>query len=120
MITRIFKKQCSCCGKKTRKNIIKFADHYICSEECMVDFFYGLTLEEITELEERDKIINKDSYLWLENYDKWNSKYSRLIKIMLLIMIPITISDIVNKDYVSILIDIFVVTANLVALKDNK
>ena len=29
-------------------------------------------------------------------------------------------SKLKHKDYVSILIDIFVVTANLVALKDNK
>ena len=33
------KKQCSNCGKISRKIVVNYAGYDICSEECMIEFF---------------------------------------------------------------------------------
>ena len=62
---RLFKKrECSNCGKKTRKGI-NYAGHEICSENCMIEFLKNITTEELLELEIKDRQINQDYYRWL-------------------------------------------------------
>ena len=62
---RLFKKrECSNCGKKTRKGI-NYAGYEICSENCMIGFFKNITTEELLELEIKDRQINQDYYRWL-------------------------------------------------------
>ena len=48
------KKECSCCGNKTRKGI-NYAGYEICSENCMVEFFKNITTEELLKLEMKDR-----------------------------------------------------------------
>ena len=62
---KLFKKrECSNCGKKTRKGI-NYAGYEICSENCMIEFFKNITTEELLELEIKDRQINQDYYRWL-------------------------------------------------------
>ena len=62
---KLFKKrECSNCGKKTRKGI-NYAGYKICSENCMIEFFKDITTEELLELEVKDRQINQDYYRWL-------------------------------------------------------
>ena len=58
------KRECSNCGKKTRKGI-NYAGYEICSENCMMEFFKNITTEELLELEVKDRQINQDYYRWL-------------------------------------------------------
>ena len=58
------KKECVNCGKKTRK-VINYAGYDICSESCMLGFFKDITVEELLELDKKDREINKDFYRWL-------------------------------------------------------
>ena len=46
MLKLFQKKKCNCCGKKTNK-CINYAGYYICSENCMIDFFKDITIEEL-------------------------------------------------------------------------
>ena len=58
------KKECCNCGKKTRK-VINYAGYDICSESCMLEFFKDITVEELLELDKKDREINKDFYRWM-------------------------------------------------------
>ena len=61
MFDFIKKKECSNCGKKTRKTI-NYAGYDICSKSCMVEFFKNKTPEELLDLNKKDMNINKDFY----------------------------------------------------------
>lgn len=61
MFDFIKKKECSNCGKKTRKTI-NYAGYDICSKNCMVEFFKNKTPEELLDLNKKDMKINKDFY----------------------------------------------------------
>ena len=70
---RLFKKrECSNCGKKTRKGI-NYAGHEICSSECMVEFFKDVTMKELIELKRKDREINPDFYEKLDKAINVNS-----------------------------------------------
>ena len=64
MLDFLKKKECVNCGKKTRK-VINYAGYNICSESCMLEFFKDITVEELLELDKKDREINKDYYVWL-------------------------------------------------------
>ena len=61
MFDFIKKKECSNCGKKTRKTI-NYAGYDICSESCMMEFFKNITTEELLEKPNNPVIANKVKY----------------------------------------------------------
>ena len=75
MLKLLQKKKCNCCGKKTNK-CINYAGYYICSENCMIDFFKDITIEELIKLEIKDREINCDFYRWIYGESKNDNKSS--------------------------------------------
>ena len=58
------KKECHNCGKNTRK-AINYAGYNICSENCMIEFFKNMDIQELLKLDKKDREINKDFYRWI-------------------------------------------------------
>ena len=76
MFDFIKKKECSNCGKKTRKTI-NYAGYDICSESCMRGFFKNKTTEELLELNKKD-MIRADRYFKLYNHPLGNEIYMNI------------------------------------------
>lgn len=59
-----FKKEpCSNCQRKIRTSkMVKITDKWICSEECMVELFGDLSLQEIAELIVTDELMHGPYY----------------------------------------------------------
>ena len=47
MLDFLKKKQCSNCGKTSRKIVVNYAGYDICSEECMIEFFSKYDTKEL-------------------------------------------------------------------------
>lgn len=66
MIKFLKKVTCANCKKEFRKHqTINYAGVDICSEKCMVEHFQKFSIEELLEMDKKDREINGDFYRWV-------------------------------------------------------
>lgn len=63
LLSWLKKEPCSNCQRKVRTSkMVKITDKWICSEECMVELFGHLSLQEIAELIVADELMHGPHY----------------------------------------------------------
>ena len=79
MLDFLKKKQCSNCGKTSRKIVVNYAGYDICSEECIIEFFSKFDTKELITLDIKDREANKDFYNWIYKTDNLFDKFTKFI-----------------------------------------
>ena len=77
MLDFLKKKQCSNCGKTSRKIVVNYAGYDICSEECIIEFFSKFDTKELITLDIKDREVNKDFYNWIYKIDNPFDKFTK-------------------------------------------
>lgn len=103
------KKECSNCGKISRKIVVNYSGYDICSEECMIEFFSKFDKNELIILDIIDGKVNKDFYNWVYKIDDPLDKFTKFI---IFILILCAIKNIIDKNIIGLLINLIAIYCN--------
>ena len=109
MLDFLKKKQCSNCGKTSRKIVVNYAGYDICSEECMIEFFSKFDTKELITLDIKDREVNKDFYNWIYKID---NPFDKVTKFIIFILVLCVIKNIIDRNLIGLLVSLIAIYCN--------
>ena len=109
------KKQCSNCGKISRKIVVNYAGYDICSEECMIEFFSKHSIKELITLDIKDREVNKGFYNWV---CKTDNIFDKITKFIIFILVLCVIKNIIDRNLIGLLVSLIAIYLNFKSLND--
>ena len=109
------KKQCSNCGKISRKIVVNYAGFDICSEECMIEFFSKHSIKELITLDIKDREVNKGFYNWVYKTD---NIFDKITKFIIFILVLCVIKNIIDRNLIGLLVSLIAIYLNFKSLND--